>query len=259
VVGELYLGGAGLARAYHRRPAGTAEHFLPDPFGAAGARMYRTGDLAEMLPDGEVAFHGRTDRQVKVRGFRIELGELESVLNAHPQVGGAAVVAAAAGADEKRLVAYVTGSGGARPAVSELRSWAAERLPAYALPATYVVLDAFTLDSNGKIDRRALPEPWAARSAVADLSDYAAPRTDLERTIATACADALELDLVGVHDNFFALGGDSLRSVAVLERLRAHGVELTAADFFGAPTVAELAALVVASGTAVPTLAAVDG
>jgi aryl carrier-like protein len=156
-------------------------------------------------------------------------------------------------------VAYVCGRGEARPAVSDLRSWAAQRLPAYALPTTYVVLDAFPLDGNGKIDRRALPEPWVSRAGIADLPVYAAPRTDLERTVATACADALELDRVGLDDNFFALGGDSLRSVAVLEHLRAHGIELTAGDFFRALTIAELAAQVTASGSPVSTLAAVDG
>jgi amino acid adenylation domain-containing protein len=243
-VGELYIGGNGVARGYHRRPALTAERFLPDPFaGTPGARMYRSGDLAKRRADGEFEFHGRVDRQVKVRGFRIELGEIEAMLNAYPHAGGAVVVAIAGVDNDKRLAAYLVPAPGAHIAVSDLRAWLAERLPEFAVPATFVVLDRLPVDPNGKIDRSALPYPWKSRDQIIDLPPLIPPRIELERVIASTWAEALELDRVGVDDNFFELGGDSLRSVSVLERLRAQGIEFTAGDFFGSPTVAELARL----------------
>ncbi|MBB4906166.1 non-ribosomal peptide synthetase [Actinophytocola algeriensis] len=242
-VGELYIGGAGVARGYHGRPRLTAERFLPDPFSTRpGGRLYRTGDLGAVRPDGELEFHGRVDRQVKVRGFRIELGEIEHVLLTAPDVASAAVVAVPGADGDKRLAAYVVPVAGAEPAVSELRSWVTARLPDHAVPATFVLLGQMPLDVNGKPDRGALPSPWSSRDAVQGLPAYVAPDTELARTIAGAWAEALELDRVGAHDEFYALGGDSLRSVAVLERLRATGIRFTAAEFFSHPTVAELAA-----------------
>ncbi|SDX39183.1 amino acid adenylation domain-containing protein [Saccharopolyspora shandongensis] len=247
-IGELYIGGSGLSRGYHDRPGLTAERFLPDPFAhVPGARMYRTGDLGRALPDGELEFHGRIDRQVKVRGFRIELGEIENVLLSAPDVSAAAVVAVPGLDGDKRLAAYV--SSGADLAVSELRAWTAARLPGHAVPATFIVLDSLPLDANGKLDRRSLPAAWASRAAVEGLPPYVAPGSEIERIIATAWAEALELDEVGARDDFFALGGDSLRSVAVLERLRAIGVGFTAAQFFSHPTVVELAAQYEADAT----------
>jgi len=242
-VGELYIAGAGLARGYHGRPGLTAERFLPDPFGGPGARMYRTGDLARRRPDGEFEFHGRIDRQVKVRGFRIELGEIEAVLNAYPQAGGAVVAAVPSATGDKRLAAYLVPAPGRQVSVSDLRAWVGSRLPAHAVPATFVLLDRLPVDPNGKLDRAALPDPWQRRDQLAAVAEYREPATELERVVAAVWAEVLELDRVGADDNFFELGGDSLRSVAVLERLRQYGMEFTAGDFFGHPTVAELADL----------------
>lgn len=241
-IGELYISGSGLARGYHGRPALTAERFLPDPYSdTPGARTYRTGDLGLLLPNGEVEFRGRIDRQVKVRGFRIELGEIENVLLTAPEVSAAAVTAVPSVDGDKRLAAYVAPSAGVDLATSELRSWVAAHLPDHAIPATFVILDELPLDANGKVDRRALPPAWASRGVVQGLPPFEAPGSEIERIIAMAWAEALELDQVGVRDDFYALGGDSLRSVAVLERLRAIGIRFTAAEFFGNPTVAELA------------------
>ncbi len=249
--GEIYLGGAGVARGYHRRPALSAQRYLPDPFTAeAGARMYRTGDRGCVEPDGTVQFHGRADRQVKVRGFRIEPEEIESTLRAHPDVHNAVVVTRPAIDNDKRLAAYVLAVSERAPQVSALRTWLADRLPAYAIPATFVVLESFPLDPNGKTDVASLPDPWSSRAAMQGMPEFVAPSTDLERIIAAAWAEALGLDEVGVQDGFFELGGDSLRSVQLLERLRYSGITLTAAQFFQARTVSALAG-VVSSGTAV--------
>ncbi len=243
-IGELYLAGCGLARGYQGRRGLTAERFLPDPYAdTPGQRMYRSGDLARRLPDGQLEFHGRIDRQVKVRGFRIELGEIESVLLRAPDVTTTAVVAVPGLDGDKRLVAYVVPAAGADLLVSELRAWVAGCLPGYAVPATFVVLDDLPLDANGKVDRRSLPSPWASRDAMQGLPPYQAPGQEIERVIAEAWAEVLELDRVGATDEFFALGGDSLRSVTLLERLQALGIRFTAAQFFSHPTVAELAAL----------------
>lgn len=241
-LGELFICGTGVAHGYHGRPGLTAERFLPHPT-RPGERMYRTGDLARRMPGGQFEFHGRADRQVKVRGFRIELGEVESLLSACPQVSAVAVVAVPGIDGDKRLAAYVAGTAGAELAVSELRAFALRRLPAHAVPATFVILGRLPLDANGKVDRQALPDPWGSRDNLHGLPAFVPPRTELERVIAVAWAEALELDRVGMDDEFFALGGDSLRSVSVLERLRSLGIRFTAGDFFGHPTVAELAGL----------------
>ncbi len=243
-IGELYLCGGGVARGYHGRAALTAGRFVADPVAThPGTRMYRTGDRVRQLPNGQFDFHGRADRQVKVRGFRIELGEVESLLSGCPQVSSVAVVAVPGADGDKRLAAYAAVSPGAALAVSQLRGYAMRTLPAHAVPATFLLLDQLPLDANGKVDRRALPDPWASRDGLHGLPPYAPPRTELERVIAVAWAEALELDEAGINDDFFALGGDSLRSVSVLERLRAQGIRFSAGDFFGHPTVAELAAL----------------
>jgi amino acid adenylation domain-containing protein len=242
-VGEIYVGGLGVARGYHGRPALTAERFVPDPLGAEpGARMYRTGDLGCLAADGTVDFRGRVDRQVKVRGFRIELGEIESALLSHPDVGGAIVVAVGASGLEKRLVAYVAPAAGRTPAVGVLSDWLGERLPAYMVPATFVVLAEIPLDPNGKPDRHQLPEPFQSRAGLTYLPPFEPPRTETEQILADAWADVLELDAVGVDDDFFLAGGDSLRSVLVLERLRRHGITLDAGQFFAHPTIRALAA-----------------
>jgi amino acid adenylation domain-containing protein len=237
VTGEIYIGGNGLAWCYHRRAGLTAERFLPDPFSAIpGARFYRTGDLGRLLPDGEIEFIGRTDRQVKVRGFRVELGEIEAALSAHESIGAAAVLAVGDDENDKRLVAYVAPAGRAELSTTALRRWIDGVLPAYLAPSHYKVLAKLPLDPNGKVDRKALPDPWTVRADF-ELSAAITPRTDTERLISQVMADVLQLDEVGVEDDFYALGGDSLRSVRVLEHLRALGVTISAREFLRRPTV----------------------
>jgi amino acid adenylation domain-containing protein len=247
-VGEIYLAGKGVARCYHDRPTVTASRFVADPFAAdPGLRMYRTGDLGRRLPNGELEFWGRTDRQVKIRGFRVELGEIETALSAHEQVAAAAALGVEGADGTKRLVAYVTPATGAEPVASELRLWLETKLPAYMIPATVLVLDKLPLDPNGKLDRRALPYPWASRADLGDLPEYVAPRNEVERLMAAVWAESLGLDAVGMDDNFFELGGDSLRSVDVLARLQDNGISLSALAFFERPTIGELAGLAVPS------------
>ncbi len=229
--GELYVAGAGLARGYLDRPGLTASRFLADPFGAPGERMYRTGDLVRWRADGTLEFLGRADDQVKIRGFRIEPGEIVAVLRKHPGVRDAAVVA-----DGQRLIAYVVGEVGAG-----LREHVAAALPAHFVPAAFVRLDALPLTANGKLDRRALPAP----AAPVETAGYAAPETETEEVLAAIWAEALDLDRVGVEDNFFALGGDSLRSLRITSMTKsAFDVEITPKDVLTAGTVLALAELV---------------
>ena len=239
VAGELLAGGAGLARGYHGRPELTAERFVPDPFGGAGERLYRTGDLVRHRPDGSLDFLGRRDRQVKVRGFRIELAEVEVALAAHPGVRQAVAAVLRRGPADERLAAWIVPSDEARPRVAELRSWLGERLPAYMVPTTFTLLAAFPLSATGKVDRDAL-----ARLEAAPETGYQTPRTPLEAIVAGIWEEVLEVDAVGLEDNFFDLGGHSLLAGVVLFRLRAAlGVELALRSFFQQPTVAGLAHL----------------
>jgi microcystin synthetase protein McyA len=240
VVGELYLGGLGVSRGYLNRPELTAEKYMPDPFGATpGARLYRTGDLARYLPDGRVDFLGRRDQQVKIRGYRIELGEIEAALHAQAGVREALVTARADGAGQSRLVAYVVG-GAAAGGVSELRAGLRERLPEYMIPSAFVFLDELPLTPNGKVDRKALPEPEGVRPEL--TAAYLAPRTDAERVVTEIWRRLLQVEQVGVHDNFFDLGGHSLLLARVHAELRetfARDIPLTA--LFQHPTVNALA------------------
>ncbi|MFL6293188.1 MAG: amino acid adenylation domain-containing protein [Thermoanaerobaculia bacterium] len=235
--GDLYIGGAGLARGYLGRPDLTAERFVPSPSGA-GARLYRTGDLARVTEDGQLDFLGRSDHQVKIRGFRIELGEIESVLLEHPGVKDAVVVAAAAKSGEKRLVAYLVPR---EPIdLSEIQKLLAGRLPDYMRPAAFALLDALPLTPNNKVDRRALPEVRAEEPASAP-----AGRTPTEEIVLGIWADLLETGAIGPDDDFFALGGQSLLAGQVTARLReALGVELPPGLLFEHPTPARLAAAV---------------
>jgi acyl carrier protein len=241
VAGELWIGGAGVVRGYFGRPELTAERFLPDPFcGEPGARMYRTGDRARWQPDGTALFLGRIDQQVKLRGYRIELGEIESVLRKHSGVRDAVVAMREDKPGDKRLVAYVIPEPGRSVTPGELRAHAGERLPDFMLPAAVVLLSAFPLTPNQKVDRRALPAPDAA-VAVASAAAYVAPASDLEATVAGVWKEVLQVPQVGMQDNFFDLGGHSLLIVQVLEKLRkATGHQLPMTDLFRFPTIRSL-------------------
>jgi amino acid adenylation domain-containing protein len=264
VQGELYIGGAGVARGYLNRPELTAEKFIPDPFSAApGARMYKTGDLARYRPDGNIEFLGRADHQVKVRGFRIELGEIEAVLGQHPAVREAVVLAredapgdpSASLRTEKRLVAYVVAERELLPTTTDLRSFLKEKLPEYMVPAVFVLLEALPLMPNGKIDRRALPSPDRSRPELDKA--FVAPRTPTEELLAEIWAQLLDLERVGIHDNFFDLGGHSLLATQVVSRMReTFQVEIPLRRLFEVPTVAGLAESIEATRLAGPNLLA---
>ncbi|MFJ6776026.1 amino acid adenylation domain-containing protein, partial [Kitasatospora sp. NPDC091257] len=248
--GELYLGGEGVARGYLGRPGLTAARFVADPFGAPGARLYRTGDRARWRADGELEFLGRLDRQVKVRGFRIEPGEIEAALRAHPAVDQAVVTVREDEPGHTRLVGYATPADPRHaPDPAELRTALAAALPAHLVPAAVVVLAELPLTPQLKIDQRALPAP--ARRAAAGST---APRTERERALAAVWAEALGHDAVGVEDDFFDLGGDSVLAARTLARITERlGVRLTLRDVFTARTVAALAPLLDAVPAAAPT------
>jgi amino acid adenylation domain-containing protein len=235
-VGELAIGGEGLARGYRGRPDLTAERFVPDPLGPPGARLYRTGDLARRLPDGLIEYLGRLDHQVKIRGFRIEIGEIEAVLLQHPAVRQCAVVALGGGTD-KRLVAYVVQNG--ETAWEALRAHLQEKLPSYMVPASVVFLDRFPLLASGKVDRKSLPDPGRDRPLSAS---YVSPQSENERLIAQIWQEVLGLERVGIHDNFFDLGGHSLLAAEVHGKLRERmGTDLPLVELFRHPTVHALA------------------
>jgi amino acid adenylation domain-containing protein len=237
--GAIYLGGTQLARGYHRRPDLTALHFLPDPWSEVpGERLYRTGDLGRFLPDSSVDFLGRIDFQVKIRGYRIELGEIESALRQHGSVEEAVVTVRDEGDGNRRLVAYVVG-GEREPAVAELTEFLRTRLPAYMVPAAFVVLAQLPLTVSGKVDRRALPAPSGERP---DLqSAYVAPQTPAEEILARIWVEVLRVERVGIDDSLFALGGDSMLSLQILSRARHEGFEFKLQDLYQHQTVRELA------------------
>ncbi|MDC0710660.1 LLM class flavin-dependent oxidoreductase [Stigmatella sp. ncwal1] len=238
--GELYIGGAGVARGYHGRPDLTASRFVPDPFSSTpGARLYRTGDLARWLPEGTVEFLGRNDHQIKLRGFRIELGEIENALGEHASVREAVVVVRGPPEDQ-RLVAYLVTRWGVELSQSELRAFLKERLPDFMLPSIFVTLESFPLTPNGKVDRKALPLPELARPALE--GEYVAPRTALEHQLAELWAQALGIKQVGIHDDFFELGGHSLLATQLVAKIRsALRMEVPLRYFIEGRTVAALA------------------
>jgi aryl carrier-like protein len=239
--GEICLGGAGVVRGYLGRPGATAAAFVPDP-ADPGGRLYRTGDLGRRRADGVIEFLGRIDRQVKIRGFRVEPGEVEAFLDTCDGVQSAVVLAVPAPDGEKRLVAYAVTDADSGTGAADLRAMAEDRLPAYARPSYYVFVEELPLDPNGKVDRARLPEPWRTRGGLG-LAPYEPARTPVEAVIAALLAESLGLDQVGRDDDFFAHGGTSLQSVQVLDRLRAQGHSVTSREFFGNPTVADLAGL----------------
>ncbi|MCX5206934.1 amino acid adenylation domain-containing protein [Streptomyces sp. NBC_00237] len=238
VPGELHLAGLGLALGYHGRPDLTAERFVACPFGEPGARMYRTGDLVRLRTDGTLDFLGRIDNQVKIRGIRIELGEIESVLAARDDIAEVVVAAPELRAGTRQLVAYVVAEKGTAPSAAELTAHLSGQLPAAMVPSAFLVLDRMPLTPNGKIDRRNLPLPETTESAT---TPYRAPATDTERTLAALWADVLGRERVGVDDNFFDLGGDSILSLTLVARARRAGLALTSKDLFRSQNIAALA------------------
>jgi amino acid adenylation domain-containing protein len=263
VAGELYIGGAGVARGYLNLPELSEQRFVPDPFtGKRGHRMYRTGDLARRRLDGTLEFVGRVDDQIKIRGFRVELGEVEAALAEHPAVAAAAATTRRDGSGHTRLIGYVEVAEPAGLDIAELRAFLRERLPAHAVPSAFVVLDALPLGPAGTLNRRQLPDPdWAAQLG----EDYLAPRTESEAALAEIWAEvlAVPVDRVGVLNNFFELGGDSILSLRVISRVRARfDIALSPRHLFDAPTIAALAEVVAQqnpAGSAVIPRVTLDG
>jgi amino acid adenylation domain-containing protein len=253
VAGEIYIGGIQVARGYHHRPELTAEKFPADPFASEpGARMYRTGDQGRWLADGNIEFLGRNDFQVKIRGFRIELGEIEARLTACPGVEQAVVTVREDSPGDKRLIAYYTSVLKEKPPVAEkLRSLLSKSLPEHMVPAAYVLLDAMPLTAHGKLDRRALPVPTVEN--IATTVEYVAPRTPLERDLAAIWRESLELERVGIGENFFDIGGHSLSAMRVVVRIRSVlNMDVPVACLFQNPTIESLASTIEGMRSSVP-------
>jgi amino acid adenylation domain-containing protein len=241
VPGELYIGGAGVARGYFNQIDLTSEKFISNPFTKTG-RLYKTGDLARYLPDGNIEFLGRIDQQVKIRGFRIELGEIEIALQQHSAVRETVVMAHTEQTGNKRLVAYVVPEKQSAPSNSELREFLQQKLPKYMVPSVFVHLKAWPLLPNGKIDRQALPIPELSKPELAET--FVAARTQVEETLVGIWAEILELPQVGIYDNFFEVGGDSILSIRIVAKANQAGLQLTPKQMFEHQTIAELAAVV---------------
>jgi amino acid adenylation domain-containing protein len=240
VPGELFIGGRGLARGYTARPGLTAERFIPDPFGVPGGKLYRSGDLARLRNDGVIDFLGRIDQQVKIRGFRIEPAEIECAICEHPLVEKAAVLARSF-EGEPRLICYVVTMPGGQLSVSVLRAFLKTKLPDHLVPASFIFLEHLPLSSNGKLDRNALPLPDNTRPELTEK--YVAPQTREEQVLTDIWTQVLGLDRVGIHDNYFDLGGDSIRSLQVVALARQQGLHFQLAQLFQFPTVHQLAAV----------------
>ncbi|MCP4656313.1 MAG: non-ribosomal peptide synthetase, partial [bacterium] len=242
-LGEMCIGGIGVARGYFNRPADTAEKFVPDAWsGTAGTRLYRTGDRVRYLHDGNVEFLGRVDFQVKIRGFRIEPGEIEAILGEHPEVVQGVVMAREEIPGNRYLAAYVVSHAEPAPATSELRRFLKERLPDYMVPAIFVHLDALPLNKNNKVDRHRLP---AAAAGEVEEKDYTAPRNPLEEALAEIFQEVTGTERVGADDDFFELGGHSLLATQVVSRVReTFEIELPVRSLFESPVVSELAVII---------------
>jgi amino acid adenylation domain-containing protein len=238
--GELHIGGVGVARGYLNRPDLTAEKFIPDPFCTGpGARLYRTGDMARYLDDGEIAYLGRVDKQIKILGYRIEPNEIEAAIDRHPVIASSVVVAHGAACEEKRLTAYVVMRNGTTPTAAELRSFLQSALPDYMVPSIFVKLETLPLTANGKIDQAGLPEP-NIENTLRD-EEFTAPSSPIEQRLAKILCSLLNLSEVSVNDNFFLLGGHSLLGTQLIVKIRsAFGVDLALRTLFDAPTIAEL-------------------
>jgi amino acid adenylation domain-containing protein len=240
VPGEICIAGGGVARGYLNRPELTAERFVANPFGEPGVRMYRTGDLGRFRPDGILQCLGRVDHQVKLRGFRIELGEIESVLMQHPGIRQAIADVRASSAGDKRLVAYLVFEATGGVAVSDLRSFLKTKLPDYMVPSAFVVMENLPISPNGKLNRRALPDPDDARPELA--REFVPPSTPVEQAVAEIFSEVLEVRQVGLHDDFFELGGHSLLATRVVSRLRDRfQIEMSPRFLFESPRVSEMA------------------
>ncbi|MCC3590793.1 non-ribosomal peptide synthetase [Microcoleus sp. PH2017_28_MFU_U_A] len=242
IPGEIYIGGAGLARGYLNRPELTAERFIPNPFSnEPGSRLYKTGDLARYLPDGNIEFLGRIDHQVKIRGFRIELGEIEAVLSQHPDVQESLVISRSDVSGNQRLVAYIISNLGLEHTdFGSWRNFLKQKLPDYMVPSSFVFLPNFPLTPNGKVDRKALPEPEAINPELS--ATYVAPQTEIEQNIATVWQQLLHLEKVGVDDNFFDLGGHSLLMAQAHSQLReVVDRDVSIVEMFKYPTISSLA------------------
>ncbi|MEH2014121.1 non-ribosomal peptide synthetase [Nostoc sp.] len=243
ISGELYIGGEGLARGYLNRPDLTAEKFISNPFSPnSKSRLYKTGDLARYLPDGHIEYLGRIDYQIKLRGFRIELGEIETALLQHPEVKEGVVIVREDTSNENHLVGYIVAETGqdSLQVISQLRRFLKQQLPDFMVPTIFMALEAMPLTPNGKVDRKALPEPDASRPELE--ANYVAPRTPIEQQIADIWMQVLNVKRVGIYDNFFELGGYSLVGIQVVSRVRqALQVEILMSNLFELPTVADLA------------------
>jgi acyl-coenzyme A synthetase/AMP-(fatty) acid ligase/aryl carrier-like protein len=237
VAGEIYVGGGGLARGYLHRPELTAERFMPNPFSTQpGARIYRSGDSGRYLTGGGIEYLGRVDQQVKVRGYRIELGEIESVLGQHMSVREAVVVTREAISGEKSLTAYIVPESEQEVQVNELRRHLKQKLPEYMMPASFVILDALPLTSHNKLDRRALPDPEPYHPELE--STFIPPQTELEKALCHIWQTTLQVEMVGIDDNFFDIGGHSLLVVQVQHRLRQDlNITVPVIDLFLHPTI----------------------
>ncbi len=243
VPGELHIGGVQVARGYLNREELTAEKFIGDPFSIeAGARLYKTGDLARYLPDGNILYLGRLDHQVKIRGNRIELGEIEATLSQHPSVREVVVVAHEYAPGDNRLAAYVVPKQEQSISISQLRDFLSKKLPEYMIPASYTMLDTIPLTPNGKVNRRALPMPNQARPKL--NKTYVVPRNATEETLAKIWAKVIGLERVGINDNFFDLGGDSIISLQIVAKASQAGLRLIPQQLFEYQTISELSSAI---------------